>query len=337
MFLKKKFIENLNIGGILFCTVWLTAQLSGCANNVKTVKTLPPNVPAAAEHQRVALIGFKGKHANEVNVAFESMLVNHRFNGQPYFTVVDRKRTKELMREHKISLTGTVDHSTAVRFGKQIGASGVYFGDITNQRVSGSRYKANKRYCKKKNADGKCEKYGTKQVTCNKRTSTITLAPRLIDVETAQVVYRAERTGAAHSSACPGQNLAPDAQLTQQAIANAVALIRLDIAPNATLVKVALMDEPSNMAGANAAEFNSGMEFAKAKRMDRACQIWRGLNRRVQSSDNALLYNVAICEELDGNLETALDMIEQVDQRLMEPDDNVGKALIRLRSNISNQ
>jgi hypothetical protein len=326
------------LGGVLVCIVWLSIQLSGCANSVKTVKILPPNVPEAAEHQRVALIGFQGKHSKEVNVAFETMLVKHRLHGRPYFTVVDRTRTRELMREYKKSLSGVIDHSTAAKFGKQIGASGVYFGDVTNYSVSSKRYKANKYYCKKYASDGKkCEQSGTRKVTCTRRTANITLVPRLIDVETSQVVYRAERTGSATSSACPGQKLKSDGQLLKEAIVKSIAQIRADIAPNAMLVRVELMDEPSQLTGADAASFNSGMDFAKAERMDRACQIWRDLNRRTQSADNALLYNVAVCEELEGNYSEALNLFEQVDQRLMQPDDNVSEALTRLRSNLQNQ
>ena len=325
------------IVGSLLLSLSLLSILPSCSPTVETIALVPPNSREAAELQRVALIGFEGRNSDRIDAAFETMLVKHRFEDAPYFTVVDRARTQELMREYGRSLRGEVEPSSAARFGKQIGAEGVYFGNIATADVASRHYTAKQSYCKRTNSSGKCKDWGMRDVSCRERIATVTLVPRLVDVETGRVVYRAERTGIASSSACGGESGVPDNALLEEATTRAVAQIRADIAPNEVLSRVQLMEEPSSLDEAAASEFDRGLAFAKEQRMDRACQIWDELNVRTQGADNALLYNIAVCEETEGNYEDALNLFEQVDQRLMQPDKNVSNALQRLKSTLAVQ
>ena len=323
--------------GSLIASLSLLSILAGCGPTVQTISVVPPASREAAELQRVAVLGFQGQNSDRIDAAFETMLVNHRFEDRPYFTVVDRARTRELMREYGRSLRGEIDPTTAVQFGKQIGAQGVYFGNVTNANVATSRFTSKESYCKRTNSSGKCKDWGTRDVSCREQTATVTLVPRLVDVETGRVVYRAERTGIASFSACAGDSGIPDTALLEEAATGAIAQIRADIAPNEVLTSVQLMEEPSSLDQAATAEFDQGLAFAKEQRMDRACQIWNELNARTQGADNALLYNIAVCEETEGNYEDALNLFEQVDQRLTQPDENVSDALKRLKSTLAAQ
>ena len=215
--------------------------LFGCGPTVQTVSMVPPKAREAAGLQRVAVLGFQGPNSERIDAAFETMLVNHRFEDQPYFTVVDRARTQELMREYGRSLRGEIDPSTAVRFGKQIGARGVYFGNIAVADVANRRYTGTEAYCRRTNSSGKCKDWGTRDVSCRERTATVTLVPRLVDVETGQVVYRAERIGVAQSSACGSDGGVPDSTLMEDATTEAIAQIRADVAPNEVLTLVKLL------------------------------------------------------------------------------------------------
>ena len=309
--------------------------LSGCATTVESTMQTPARYPGAAELRRVASLGFEGhRYKHQVNAAFETMLVNHYYDGEPYFTVADRARTQELMAELKRSLGAEIDSSTAIRFGKKIGVQGIYFGDITTQNFTNRRYEGSERYCQRKE-DDKCKKWGSRKVSCTERTASITLVPRLVNAETGQVVYREQHLGQASSSACRGSPQKDDQTLFTEALDIAIANIRRDISPSTSLVDVELMDKPSSLNDKDAEQFRSGLQFAKAKRMDRACEIWRSLNRRTQSGDNALLYNVAVCEELEGNLGTALELFTLVDRRLVQPDRKVSSAMRRITSTLN--
>lgn len=175
------------------------------------------------------------------------------------------------------------------------------------------------------------------EVSCRERIAAITLVPRLVDVETAQVVYRSQHVGTSSDSACGGGGLAPDDTLMQQAVTQAVAKIRADVAPQAVLTSVRLMEDPSNLREHGAEEFEKGLAFAKEERMDRACQIWRQLNEKTQGIDNALVYNIAVCEEAEGDYEEALELFQQVDMRLDRPDKNVSDALARVKTTLAAQ
>jgi hypothetical protein len=124
----------------IFMALALVSHLPGCAPTVQTLTKVPPKSSEAAALQRVAVIGFQGQNADRVNAAFETMLVSHTYDGKPYFTVVDRARTQELMREYGRSLRGEFQPSTAAQFGKQIGAQGVYFGDIAAASMTSQNF-----------------------------------------------------------------------------------------------------------------------------------------------------------------------------------------------------
>jgi hypothetical protein len=282
-------------------------------------------------------MGFRGNNAKEVEAAFEAVLVSHRLDGKPYFTVADRAQQKVIAREQLKTLRGDVDPSTAVSFGKQIGVKGIYFGDVKKPQITNSRYKAKRSYCKKYKSDGKCKEYGWKQVQCKRTNASITIIPRLINVETGQVAYRSEKIGRSKSSACGSDSVLPKKTLIDHAINDSITQILRDVAPKETKVKVELMDKPSVLQGHKKAEFVRGLTFSGAGRMDRGCQIWRDLNMKVRNSDPALLYNVAICAELEGDYKSALYLMEQVDRQLQQPDQRVNKALIRLRTSTEAQ
>jgi curli biogenesis system outer membrane secretion channel CsgG len=178
----------------LFTALALLSHLPGCAPTVQTVTKVAPKSAEAAALQRVAVIGFNGQNSDRVNAAFETMLVSHTYDGKPYFTVVDRARTQELMHEYGRSLRGEVQASTAAQFGKQIGAQGVYFGDIVAASITSQNFTSQESYCVRYSSSGsKCKQFGTRTVACQERIASIGLIPRLVNVESGRVVYRAER------------------------------------------------------------------------------------------------------------------------------------------------
>lgn len=319
--------------------VLLTAfAIQGCAPQVQTIAKVKPKAEEAAGLRRVAVMGFRGPQSEMAGAAFETMLVKHQYNGEPYFTVVDRHQTGTVMGEVARSLTGEVDPKTATRYGKQLGVEGVYFADIVSASVNPRHYEAQEKYCRRTNSSGrKCRDWGTRTVRCLERNANVTVMPRLVDVETGRVVYRAEHVGQSSTSSCGGDGDVPDSQLMEQALRQALEQIRSDIAPSEVRTYVSLMNEPSSLGAADTAEFMRGLAFAQAQRVDRACEIWRALNARLDGNDNALLFNVAICSETEGDPATALRILEDVDRRLDAPDRNVSAALARVQSALAMQ
>ena len=280
-------------------------------------------------------MGFRGPDANRVDAAFEAMMVSHRSGGEPYFTVVDRHETQAVMGEQARSLRGEVDPRTAAKFGKQMGAEGVYFGDVLVSDVTSRRYTSEQSYCMRYSSSGrKCRDWGKRNVSCQERTATVTLAPRLVSVDTGQVVYRSQQSGQASSSGCGESPSVPDVALVEQAMGQTMGRILAEIAPTETVTQVRLMDQPSALDPPSTKEFARGMMFANEDRMDRACQIWGDLNDAVTGADNALLFNVAVCRETRGDYAGALRAIEEVDRRLSQPDPNVTAALRRLQQSL---
>lgn len=318
----------------LLVSAGLTA-LSGCATTAETVASVPPAVPQAANLQRVAVLGFSGIGANEVSAAFESLLVSHQYDGKPFFVVVDRAQTQDLMSEFASALRGEIDPETAARFGKLIGAQGVHFGDITRNTITGRSYTATQSVCASYSGK-KCKSMTNQNVSCYERVASVAFVPRLVQVETGQVVYRANHEGFAKDSYCGGYGASvTDDELRQQAINMALQKILADIAPRNIALRVELMEKPSVLKGSQSAEFLRGVIFAKSKRMDRACKIWQDLDAQAQGVDDALLFNLAVCHEIAGKYIDAQNLMKQVDGRLSAPDNRVSAALNRLETTLN--
>lgn len=104
-----------------------------------------------------------------------------------------------------------------------------------------------------------------------------------------------------------------------------------EIAPRTSTVNLKFRNALSGEATPEQTQsFSNAMEFARSKRMDRACGIWSQLLTG-RPEDFSLLYNLGACAELDGDINTAAQFYVRADQRLDKPDPEVNAALLRVR------
>lgn len=205
--------------------------IASCTTIGETGDTLPANFPQAAKLRRVAVLEFSGKGSDETTSALEAALVAHHVDNAPYFSVMDRARTKDLYAEVARGLRGEVAPGTAARFGKQVGVHGVFFGRVNSQDVANRNYIGKQYTCIRRSSSG-CDKSGHINASCTEVTATVALMPRLVNVETGQVVYAQERTGTATSSYCSGDAVASTDTLLTQARDRAISEVIRDVAPH---------------------------------------------------------------------------------------------------------
>ena len=115
------------------------------------------------------------------------MLVNTRVSGQPYFTVVERTALNKIMTEQAISLSGTIDETTAAaKVGKLVGAEGVIMGVVKSEVIEtlpGERSR-----CVSKDQKEKCTNTQNYTVQCMQTDAYFSFTPKIVSVATGHIV-----------------------------------------------------------------------------------------------------------------------------------------------------
>ncbi len=154
--------------------------LAGCAGAPKRPDILAEKI--AGPRRRVAVVDFENKTAygQRLGTAAADILVTELARTDR-FTLIERAKLDKLMAEQKLGLTGIVDPATAAQMGKVLGAAAIVTGAVSQfgVKAEGSDY----------------------LVTESKRQiATAAVDVRIVDVETAQILYAETGKGEARTS-----------------------------------------------------------------------------------------------------------------------------------------
>jgi hypothetical protein len=317
--------------------------LAGCqSNSTVTQIVAPANSDAAAKTRRVAVLPFNGADGANATAAFESLLSEVKdVNGQPYFTVVDRRTLQHALDEMKLKTTGLFDDRTVANIGKFIGAEGVYTGTAGAVPVERTRHEEQRSQCNgasdPKKLVSKCTSVTNYNVTCTDKITTYTMIPRLVAASTGQILYNPTVSKSRTSSFCTDSGEeTPDGVLLGGAYADVMAQIRRDVAPHTEAVNLVYKTETDGLSDADGKRFKDSLAFAKAGRMDRSCPVWLEMAPSYPGSVS-VNYDAALCSELNGDYQAALASYTVVDAKLTKPDADVSAALVRMRQRIADQ
>jgi len=181
-------------------------------------------------------------------------------------------------------------------------------------------------------------RYLQKFIKCTERVASFSASPKLIDVNTGQILYAQNLSDTARSYGCEdGQPPESKEVLLKQVKDNVKKQFRRDIAPFYVTEEIALMDLNDMIPMKETREkLKQGIEFAGKDRMDRACEIWEAA--RCEAPDSpAILFNLGVCAESRGDFETAREFYRSADRLMMKPDDNITNALKRTAKAIENK
>jgi Flp pilus assembly protein TadD len=342
-----KRIHRAQLGAFL---IVISGAMFGCAPiKTTTVLQMPAGNSDAARMRRVAVLPFESRRGHDITANVQQALVSTNVGDRPYFVVVERQELTRALSEMRLQSSPVVDPSTAAKLGKFIGAEGIYLGALSRNDIDHGTYQESRWRClqyemvKDKRGQlvqgSRCLQDQTYNVQCQRRIATFAFIPKLVEVQSATVKYQREVVGKAQTQACSDatQGLTPDGQLLQQAQEQAMAQFRKDIAPWTTTASVALLDTTDGIANPVAKEkLSSGLSFAKASRMDRACELWAEAGS-LEAKSPAITYNQGVCREVSGDLTGALELYTRADRMLSKPDTTVGDALKRVNAAMDNQ
>jgi hypothetical protein len=332
-----------------FSLILGSLALFACAPTaVKTTSLVPGKFHEAAKLREIAVLPFDGIKGTEFATEIEGTLAGVNIDDKQYFTLVDRTKIEKILKEQALSQTGAIDETTASKVGKLIGAKGIYTGIVTAANSTDSNYAEKRQRCsqkqikydKKGNAyEGNCISWVDYTVSCTKRDAVFSFTPKLVEVETARIIYTNNLSGTATASVCQDKQkpLPSGFDLTTQAKEKAKLAFKQDVAPHYVTFPIKLMDSKNGITSKEAGDkLDQGMDFANHNRLDRACELW-GEGRILSPNSPSLLYNLAICAEVRGDLESALDLYKKADRELNKPDDRITAGLGRVSEAIKRE
>lgn len=289
----------------------------------------PAKYPQAGELKRVAVVAPAGEAGDAFVDSFERILTSIKVGGQPYFTVVARSDLEQVMREQGLGRSSSIQQGTAARLGRVLGVDGIYIPNIVEHDVVSSPYKPPNQPTAK----------------CTKKTATFKAVPKLVDVETGQIVYAEEIGGMREQRNCEsgggfldggisslkGQigigGHTDETSMMGDIIQAAMVDFATDVAPVACNKKMNIMDNSYGLSSeVTADEFVGAVEFMKSGRYDRACPAWQSLEQRGEQAV-ALFNNLSLCAEIEDDLVAARQYCSKADQLLTRPDENINLCL----------
>jgi tetratricopeptide (TPR) repeat protein len=164
------------------------------------------------------------------------------------------------------------------------------------------------------------------------------VSPKLVEVATGRILYSRDLSSMADSSGCEDtRQVQSEIVLLEKAKESVKNEFRRDIAPYYVTLEIKLMDSTDGIESSAAKDkLKRGIEYADKGRMDSACELW-GEARIIAPNSYVLIYNLGVCAESRGDLDTALSLYKQADKMLGKPEDDISLALNRVEGAIKNK
>lgn len=322
---------------ITFCVIILSA----CAAPTVSQRVLmPAHESSMAKSRTLAVLDFDGDYDGVFRGRLESFLTNVRVNGQPYFTVVERRALDNVLREQNMGRDGRLDSGGAVHVGRLSGAQTMLMGTAQEPRTEFNRFQKKVEECVQYDNRNKCIETVTRIKHCRKRTSYFRFTMKAVSVERGSIGFSRDYAASASSSRCRGdqQRLRPAVQLEQQAMQRAIAKIRRDVAPYSVVLRISLMPADKVVAADKQAKanFNSGLKMANQGSFNRGCAVFKSLLMQHKTSP-ALNYNMGVCAEISGNLDEAKNFFIHADRNTSKPNKLITSSIQRIERKKINQ
>lgn len=320
------------------CLLPLLLALAGCAGPSITLNTLEPaDADDVTRLQRLAVVRFRNDQGGVATAAVENALTSVIVSGKQYFRLVDSRIQPDYLNNQGVEMS--FDAPSISRYGRSAGADGVVLGTVSTSDYRDERTTEQRSVCVSENESGSCKKLAVRKVRCTVRTGEFSFTPKVVNVASGRIIISREFTETEESTDCRGvddDRLESGAKLVSIARQRAIERFLRLVAPHTVQVRVPLLtsdDQP--MSESVKASIASGVNFAEAGRMDRACGQWRmaGQERRV---GYALPYLDGVCAEFAGDLGKAKAAYEEADRRSTQPVGEISQALARVRRSMDN-
>jgi len=307
-----------------FLLITLLINLSGCASQLTVTILQPAEIDINAKN--IAVLAFKNDHNIGLTGEIESALTEVRFEGKPYFTVINRRSINNVIREQKLQYSGLLNENTSVEVGALLGAEALISGEITSNTKTDHSYQEKRWKCKKKS----CYAY---TVNCIQRRIHLGVNIRIVNVTLGSVLYSKSVNRSNDWRHCSDDNrILPSKEEGALLIAQRITKnFVLKLKPHYINAKVTLLESED-------IEYNEhqksllkyGLEYLRQKRFDKAEQLLTELLASTGFKSYVAAYDLGVVKEVQGQLLKAQGYYDLADRLQVKPVKEINQAVTRV-------
>ena len=336
---------------LLLISCFFLAVSLGCAPTIRG-RILVPGELNLRGYKRVAVRDFDGMEEQGKNIArwVESALLDVRFEGKPYFTIVTRSRLNQVLSEHKIQMSGLTDPSTSKKIGKILGVDAIISGRVEAFDIEDENYQEE---------EIEKTKYGkrTVYIDCAARRSFVSFSIDFIDVETGNIEVSDTISNENKDHACGGKrytSLPAKNDMLKQTTMAAIEQFINKILPHYEAFHVDLKDKDDSDISTNTTDnikqmigmknnadpkteivneyIKTGCKYASMNDWDNSLKCFLSA-KEVKPESPAVNYNIGVIYQIQGNLEDAQEYYEKAAK--LKPDKDYIYAATKIKQRIS--
>jgi len=286
--------------------------ISGCTKSTMIEITKPAEYNVS-DLKRIAVMDFSGPGNTGDIVA--GKFTNQLWSTN-YFALLERKELQKVLEEHALQMSGVVNDSTIVEFGKILGVDGIIVGSVDSYRSEDKKgrekvkeqvwtgaYEKDKEgnIVYEQTAFGKQKKKIYREELVDKefiaREASVSLSFRLVSIQTAEIRASGSQTESFSQKYFPAHDKIPPKEAILNDLTDRVLKKFIPtISPYKT--KVSRTFEKGNDA------VNTGIEMAQNNLWDKATAMWE-TETQLNILNSAAFYNLGIAYEVNGDLDRA--------------------------------
>lgn len=289
--------------------------LLSCAHApVVRFETIKPPEINLADVSKIAVAEFHGPKGSGAEASYkltEYLLQTKRF------TVMEREKIRQILKEQGLEMSGAIDENSAVEIGKLLGVDALIFGDVTAYKIEDERG-TKKVY--KKVGTGRYKRVKRKNIFTGKeywadeeimktvlvdehyriRRGVVTVNFKTVSVKTGELLAVKSVSESKEYKSVEGRGeIPPGDEILSKLLNKVVEDFAGMIAPIKIVVKRKL-EKGSDLV-------NKGIKFAQNDLWSKAMETWNQ-EIKLNPSDAAAYYNLGVGYEEEGNFFKAKEM-----------------------------
>ena len=285
-------IRGMDMNKILATTITALLAIAGLASAAQAeVLTIDGMTPAnAAEFpqiQSVAIERFGGRDGRALAFELEDSLAAVTIFGQPYFDVIGGRSGIQSDASLSGNVTASVEQYDTV---------------------------AKRRRCVERDVEDECVTHEYIKVDCLTRSIDFRAQVRATRYRDGRSIYTESFPDRAEQTICFGddEDFAGSESVIRTMVSQTASAVRNDLAPRQYRQDIRILESRKGMTKAEGEFFKAAIKMTKTNQAE-ACRMWDEADRNglVHIS---LSYNLGLCAEQRGDLETALAFYEEADR-----------------------
>ena len=327
----------------IICIITIMFLFIGCSQKVQ-IKAVKAAKITNKSIKNIGVLSFRNDKISQ-SIQINSAISNVKINNKKYFTLVDKNDIDSILEEQKLNDSGLVNSikNSSINGLSQIQT--LVMGEVIANDMTSSIFQelrtdydtCLKTYQSKGNTY--CSKYKKYKVACQSNTYDVKTNIKLIQVNNGKTIFSNTYAKTSHYKHCSDDSYTlPNKTTENSRLAYEIAddLVK-DIAPSYIYFSITLLEDIDiDLTDKQEVLFQNSLEMIEYKRINKANKMLSKLNRELHSKSYVVLYNLAITEEILGNIKQAYEFLKQAEDISLESEGVVEEIVLYMKKTEQN-